>query len=444
MSGVSAPVRPVRRPLLTLSVVPILAALAVGGLGFATASIEHPDVVSKDAVDWTPHLAPGGGVDEPLGLAVGQLGDTTYLGGRFEFVQDATRSTTVPRQNMVAFSASDGTINATFVPTFDDAVYAILAVGDSVYVGGSFDDVNGQPRPALAKLDATTGALDPGFSPNGMSNSRVSEIRLVDGRLIVSGTFKKNIVALKPNTGGNTGFIDIPVDGRVELSVGKTDVYRFAVDHAVGATRLVAVGNFFAVGGRTQKRAFMLNLDGASATLSPWFYPPFQDQCETRTPTRVAYLEDVDFSPDGSYFVFASTGFVVDVYPQQIGTHVCDAVARFETDVLAPTEPTWINYTGGDTLHAVAATGAAVYVQGHNRWLDNPEGRDSMGLGAVVRRGIGAVDPETGVALPWNPRKPADQGGRDFLATPTGLWVPSDSLRFQGEDHHGIAFVPLP
>jgi hypothetical protein len=107
-------------------------------------------------------------------------------------------------------------------------------------------------------------------------------------------------------------------------------------------------------------------------------------------------------------------------------------------------KPTWINYTGGDTLYSVAATGAAVYVQGHNRWLDNPYGRDFAGPGAKVRLGIGAIDSDTGKALAWNPSKPALQGGHDLLATADGLWVMSDSTKFDHMYHRGIAFAPLP
>ena len=85
-----------------------------------------------------------------------------------------------------------------------------------------------------------------------------------------------------------------------------------------------------------------------------------------------------------------------------------------------------------------------MYVQGHNRWLDNPEGANTAGPGAVSRPGIGAINPKTGMARAWNPVKPAAQGGQDFLVTKAGLWVVSDSKRFHGEYHHGIAFVPLP
>jgi hypothetical protein len=50
-------------------------------------------------------------------------------------------------------------------------------------------------------------------------------------------------------------------------------------------------------------------------------------------------------------------------------------------------------------------------VQGHSRWLDNPDGQDSAGRGAVDRLGGGAVDPVTGQALSWNPVMPQKSGG---------------------------------
>ena len=108
-------------------------------------------------------------------------------------------------------------------------------------------------------------------------------------------------------------------------------------------------------------------------------------------------------------------------------------------------EPQWINYTGGDSVWAVADTGAAVYAQGHFQWLDNPYGFASNDGGGAARRvGIGAIDPVSGDALPWGPRKPSSIGGRPFVVTTAGLWVGSDSLTFDGEPRRGIAFVPLP
>lgn len=408
--------------------------------GSSTASIPHPDVVSEDPEGYTPHLVQRAGDAQPRALTIAQSGDTMIVGGRFEAVEDPARTTTTSRHNIFAFSASTGALDAGFQPQLDGEVHALLAVGGSVYIGGNFRTVDGIQRPGIAKLDATTGALDTTFRPR-MRGALVSELRLVAGRLVVAGNFASKLAALDPATGVDTGYIDLAIEGKLPGSAGKAEVLRFAVK--TSGTRLVAVGNFSTVDGQPRPRAFMLNLGATSATLSRWYYPPLSDKCRSNSGGRQAYLRDVDFSANGKYFVFVSTGFVPE-FNSQIGTHLCDVAARFETFELAPSEPTWINYTGGDTLHSVSVTGAAVYVQGHNRWLDNPRGRDFAGPGAVSRPGLGAIDPVTGMALPWNPRKPARQGGQDFLSTPDGLWVVSDSRRFNGEYHRGIAFAPLP
>jgi len=286
------------------------------------------------------------------------------------------------------------------------------------------------------KLDAQTGQIDKTFQPV-IKWGNVTEIRLVNGRLVVGGSFQDRLAALDPVTGANTGYINLPITGRVADNSGPTKVYRFAVNPA--GTRLMAIGNFTAVNGSTRWQAFMLDLGTTQATLDPWYYQPLQNFCQASS--LPAYLRDVDFSPDGSYFVIVSTGYV----PKSggVGRDLCDAAARFETGIASPTRPTWINYTGGDTLHSVAVTGAAVYVQGHQRWLDNPFGTDSAGPGAVSRQGIGAIDPVRGTALSWNPGKTRGVGGKDLLATSSGLWVGSDGTRFAGEYRARIAFCPL-
>ena len=415
------------------------AIMVAGAAGVANASLAQPTVVNEDAVSYTPHVAADAVQDRPIAYAINQLGDTIYTGGRFHSVQNSARNVTYERHNLFSFSATTGTVNS-FAPDLDNDVWAIEPAGDSIYIGGEFTTVNGVSRPAIAKLDATTGQLDTTFNPK-INHGRVTEIHLVDGRLLVSGTFQNRLVALNPTTGVNTGYIDIPITGTVPVSTTPSQVFKFAVNPA--GTRLVAVGNFTSVDNQVRQRAFMLNLGATSASLSSWYYTPLNTKCATNTGNRVAQLTDVDFSPDGSYFVFVATGFV-PAQTSQIGTAICDAAARFETNNLSPTVPTWINYTGGDTLHSVAATGAAVYVQGHSRWLDNPYGHDSAGPGAVVRWGGGAINPVTGKANSWDPIMKHATGGYDFYASATGLWIASDGKFFNTKHHYGIAFCALP
>ena len=406
--------------------------MAVSGAGTAGASPAIGRVVSTNPVNYTPNINQG------AVFKMAEANGMLYVGGSFSTVTAAAGTTpagTFTRNKILAFNAANGNISTTFAPNFNGDVWAIVPSGTSLYVGGNFSTVNGVARRALVKIDATTGAVDQTF--NAKLTNNVSEAAIVNGRLIVSGVFGKKIAALNLTTGADTGYIAVPVTGSVASNAGPVQVYRFAVNPA--GTKLAAVGNFTTVGGASHARMFLLDLGATSATVSPWRYGPSGQMCAAAS--LPDYMRDVDFSPDGSYFVTVSTGFV----PQtgQIGTALCDATARFETANLAPTRPTWINYTGGDTLHSVAVTDQAVYVQGHQRWLDNPQGRDSAGPGAVSRPGIGAIDPVGGKALPtWNPTKDRGVGGKDLLVTARGLWVGSDTAHIGHETRMRVALLP--
>ncbi len=393
----------------------------------AQASSAQPRVVSDNPADNTPHIV----LDEPsLSVyAFAQVGSTIYAGGRFTQVQDPARTTTYSRQNFVAFDSETGAVSA-FDLSFDGMVTAIEATADALYIGGAFSMVNGITRRGIVKYDLANNRIDPTFAPTGMRT--VSEIKLANGAVIAAGNFSKHVMALDPTTGADTGSITITVAGVVDPA-DETRVKSMAV--SPDGTRLVATGNFATVNGEVRERAFMLNL-GPTATLSTWHAPRFDVDCSDST--KQISARGVDFSPDGNYFVVVATG-------GPTGTNgLCDAAARFETaNVSSTVEPTWINWTGGDSLYSVAATGAAVYVGGHQRWLDNPDGNDSAGPGAVERPGIGALDPVTGKALAWNPTKSRDKGTIVLFATSRGLWVGSDGPLFGGEDHAGIGFAPL-
>jgi hypothetical protein len=406
----------------------------------ASAQQWHPTVVDDDPADTTPHVAADDSGKQPRVLALAKRRGVVYAGGLFRKVQSPLRRITKDRHNVAAFQAATGAFTS-FAPKVNGPVWSVRTSPSAVYIGGEFTEVNGVPRHGLAKLDPVTGAVDPSFKPP-FRKGRVTDLALVRGRLIAGGTFPRKLVALRPDTGRLTDYLEPRIEGNTVADGSlRPGVFRFAV--SPNGTRLVAVGNFTHVNGKQRARAFMFNLGESRVRLSSWWYPPLADRCRATGATRQAYLQDVDFAPGGGYFVFVSTGFVPQ-YDSQIGTHLCDAAARFETDVMSPSEPTWINYTGGDTLHSVAVTGAAVYVQGHSRWLNNPYGADYAGPGAVERKGGGAIDPDDGTALSWNPVMANKVGGYAFLATADGLWIGRDGKRIGGEYHRGIAYLPLP
>ena len=84
-------------------------------------------------------------------------------------------------------------------------------------------------------------------------------------------------------------------------------------------------------------------------------------------------MRHIAWSPDGSYFVVAATG----------GYHGgsledCDSASRFDASSTGQdVKPAWVDFTGTDSLYSVAVTSDAVYVGGHQRWLNNPYGQDN-------------------------------------------------------------------
>ena len=391
-------------------------------------------VVNPNPVDWTPHVLDG------QVNAIAQVGNTVYLGGIFTRVRPATSTTEVTRTNLVAFNATTGAIGA-FAPTFNGEVTTIIpaADGTSIYIGGSFTSVNGVAASSrVVRLDTSTGARVAGFNPPGISGP-VRDLRLVGNRLWVAGNFthvngvaQPALATLNATTGARDPFMGLRVAG--VHNGGTTAVAK--IDVTPDGRRLFAIGNFMTLNGQVNDQVFALDISGTSAQPAPWQTTFYNSTCSSSFNT---YMRDLDISPDGGYVVFTTTG-------AYRGTSTsCDTVARFEVGATGTNvRPTWIDFTGGDTTYAVAVTGEAVYIGGHQRWFNNPFASDRAGAGAVSREGIAALDPANGLPLSWNPGRTRGENVFDLLATPAGLWVGSDTDRIGNMEYHArIAFFPV-
>lgn len=398
------------------------------------ASQSQPAIVSDIPASTTPHAVDDGAVPNASVQTFSQVGSVMYAGGKFRTVRNPARTVSYSRYNLFSFSTSSGAVTS-WTPRVNGPVLRTVAAGGYLYVGGSFTSADGVSG-RLVRYSLSTLRIDAKWRPT-VINGAVSDLEVVGSRLFVSGSFSKRLVALNLTNGGDTDYLKVSIAGRVASNSGLSQVYRFAVNPA--RTRLVGIGNFTSVGSAARSRAFMLDLGSSGASLNRWYYAPLAKMCSL--PKMPAYLRDVDFAPDGSYFVMVSTGrysFTADR-----GSTVCDAAARFETYAAAPSRPTWINYTGGDTLLSVAAVGTAVYVGGHQRWMNNPLGKNSCGAGCVSREGVAALDSRTGKVLSWNPGKTRGVGTSFIYPTSTGIWWASDGLRFRGVVRESIAFTPL-
>ena len=409
----------------------LLIPAALLGAAPAAADPAHPRVVSANPVDHTPHVLDG------TVWAIAVVGDTVVVGGSFTQVTNSAKTQTYARRNIFAYGLDDGVVRP-FAPALDGPVYA-LAPGASgtVYLGGSFKTVNGAAQRGLARVNLTGGQRISSFGAK-INWGDVRAMSAKGSRLYVGGTFSAINGATRvglARLNASSGAVDTGFDARLSApGLARTRVEHF--DLSPDGRKLVAVGALLKSGTAERTQIALFDVFGASAKLADWYTDAYKPACMKGFDT---YLRQVKFSPDGRYFVVASTGRASSP------TKLCDSAARFEVAGTGRHNPTWVQRTGGDSLYAVAVTGAAVYLGGHQRYLDNPYGSDAKGPGpgAVSRVGIGAVSPITGRALSWNPTRARGVGVRAFVATPRGLLVGSDTDQLGKEYHGRIGMFPL-
>ena len=145
-------------------------------VGAATGGIARLDTVDGDVDRTFPT------VNGSVNAMVTDANGTIYLGGNFISIGGQ------PRQGLARINA-DGSVDS-WAPEVggNGALVSALAIdGDTVYVGGRFASVNGQARTSLAAIDTQTGEVL-AWAPN-VSGGLVSALATDDTHLYVGGGF---------------------------------------------------------------------------------------------------------------------------------------------------------------------------------------------------------------------------------------------------------------
>lgn len=373
--------------------------------------------------------------------AITKVGNTIVAGGTFTTVAGQARN------RIVAFDATSYALTS-FNPVLDGAVNSIIPgpTAGTIFVGGAFKNVNGAVRRGVVLLDLATGAQVSAFNPK-VVNGTVNDLVLRGNQLYLAGAFTKVRGVVRQGLArvdATTGAVDANFvvnlaehhnnsGSGAQAAVGAT-----AIDVTPDNTSMIVVGNFRTANALPRVQAAMVDLTTSPAQVRPdWKTTRFEPLCFNWA--FDTYMRGVSMSPDGSFFVINTTGGAN-------GGTLCDSASRWETTGSGTdVQPTWANFAGGDTFFGVTVTNNAVYVGGHMRWLNNPNGGDYASAGAVARPGLGALDPVSGRPLDWNPgRNPRGVGAFAMFATTDGLWVGSDT-NFIGNRQYRrerIAFFP--
>ena len=212
------------------------------------------DAVSGAVTPWNPSVN-AGFPSEIYALAVS--GTTVYAGGFFNTIGGQ------PRSNIAALDAATG-LAKPWTPNAYSSVLALAVSGNTIYAGGTFGAIGGQPRHGIAALDATSGAATL-WNPNanGDAYDQVHTLAVSGATIYAGGSFnsmggqpRKNIAALDATTGAATAWD--PSASGIILSL------------AVSGTTVYAGGTFDGIGGQPRKNIAALDAStGAAMAWSP-------------------------------------------------------------------------------------------------------------------------------------------------------------------------------
>lgn len=236
------------------------------------------DAMSGALLPWNPwtRSIPGGGVggfsSTPIAAMV-RIGNTLYLGGNFDHIDDQSRS---------GLAAIDGTTGALLdwnpdLRRWDHEATALGVLGNDVFVAGMFDSAGLAPRRDFAQIDGTTGLakafdMDPGFYMWGRPDPRPPALMILptEDRVYVGGWF----YAIVGNSAFDFAAFDLsgaftPFDARLDANevadVGRPPV---PYDGVKVGNDLYVAGYFHTIGG--QPRNNVAALDPLTGTARDW------------------------------------------------------------------------------------------------------------------------------------------------------------------------------
>jgi trimeric autotransporter adhesin len=325
--------------------------------------------------------------------AVAYLGGTLYLGGSFTQVNNTTRN------RLAACNATTGAL-LPWNPSANNVVRALKVspAGTRVYVGGDFSTVGGAVRSRVAALSPTSGAAF-GWSP--YVNDQVKSITTSNSgsTVYVGGDFdsaegagRRHLAAFNATSGNLTSLKPTISNGTGNFATV------LAMDVSADGNTLYFAGDFALVNGSSRRNAAAVS--SGIGTLRAW------------SPASTAgTTADLTVSASGNtVFVGgrASGGYVQAYGPNAGGT------------------PVWNVGTNGD-VEALAVSSSILYVGGH-----------FTSVGGGARGHLAALRTSGGSIHPWNPGANGVFGAFGAAITSSRVAFGGEFTVVNGQAHSGV------
>ena len=356
----------------------------------------------------------------------------------------------------------------------DPTVTAIVAGTSAIYVGGSFDTIDGRTRTGLAALDTATGKVTP-WTPSGLS--AVQALTAAGDRLYAGGTryvgqeLRSALAAYDVKSGaraswaptvGPDGVSAIGVSGgRVYAADSRLEAFDAVTGHRVAwhpaapnaaASAIAATSGAVVVGGTFNGTGGVVR-DGLAAL-----------DLQTGRPT--AWAPQVSSSQNGlEVDAIAPSGRVVYLAGvfDNLGGKMRSQIGA--VDATTGRAISWAPAVQSDQMLALAVSGSKVYAGGFQTgsefdssgrlgWNSPPETGETANVNAIVvthgavylggsyeviggkpRLALAALDPDNGAATAWNPRLAVKDGGEpmaEALALSGSTLLVGGSFDFAG------------
>ena len=325
-------------------------------------------------------------------LAHEQVGDRIFVGGDFQQVQRPD-GTVIDQPYIFAYDIDTGLLDETFRPALNNEVNALELnpAGDALYAGGRFWKWDSSFPLRIAKL-SVDGTLDTSFQ--GSADAIVRSIAVNNNNVFMAGGF--TTVGGQPRLGfaavdASTGVVDPGFVMNVELSANSPELARGIVITSDGNT-VFGMHHGLEINGNQRPALAKFDVSGPTSVLADWRVDWFG---QTQFSSCLNVLRDIAISPDDSFVVIGGQGADNPVN--------CDSVLQYPTDGTGAIPFNWVARMYS-SVFSLAVSDSAVYVGGH--FCAAPLNPAPPGGSTHVR---GGPDPASqGTANGCNVNDPAD------------------------------------